>query len=376
MNSPVAFTLSTEDSAFAGLRDALRGALKRVTWRAVAATLVIAVALEAWSVASATGWGHFGGPNARDAESLLSATVTNLTMAFCIMFTTFVADELAARGAKRLPAYSWAVVIGSAAGALTQWAIYQWLPIRARNDIPAFEFFEFLIWGSIIVFIYVSRRSAMLASARMNAAQVQRAEAQRRTLESRLQALQARVEPQFLFGTLARVRELYEDDPAKGSRMLGDLIIYLRAALPHLRESNSTLGQEMDLVNAYFNIMRVNLGERLEIDVSDAARATSMPPMLLLPLIDHVLEHRLAALADSGTIRIAARIAAGRLRVEIADSGQGFAAEATSNDLSVIEDRLHALYGDDGTLAFGAAGSHGTQAALEFPRGSADGDRR
>src|SRR5206468_7152836 len=104
---------------------------------------------------------------------------------------------------------------------------------------------------------------ALLATARLNAAQVQRAETQRRTLESRLQVLQARVEPQFLFNTLAQVRELYESDPAKGGEMLGNLIVYLRAALPHLRESTSTLGQEMDLVTAYLNIMRVRLGERL-----------------------------------------------------------------------------------------------------------------
>ncbi len=376
MNSPVAFAISTEDSAFAGLRDALRGAMKRVTWRAVGATLAIAVALEAWSVAETATFVIEDDPRA--VEAFLSATIINLTMAFSIMFATLVADERVARGARRLPAYAWAVVIGSAIGAFTQWEIYRWLHIRPRNDIPAFEFFEFLIWGSIIVFIYVNRRNALLASARMSAAQVQRAEAQRRTLESRLQALQARVEPQFLFGTLARVRELYEDDPSRGSRMLGDLIVYLRAALPHLRDSTSTLGQEMDLVSAYFNIMRVNLDEHLDlrIDASEAVRATCMPPMLLLPLIDHVLLHRLDALPGSGTIRIAAYGVAGKLRINIAESGQGFAPEAVSGDLQIIKDRLHALYGDDGTLAFQPTGRHGTQAVMEIPYAPASGNYR
>ncbi len=88
--------------------------------------------------------------------------------------------------------------------------------------------FECLIWGSIIVWIYVNRRDALRAAARLNSAQVQRTETQRRTLESRLQALQARVEPQFLFSSLTQVHDLYESDPAKGRQVLGDLIAYLR----------------------------------------------------------------------------------------------------------------------------------------------------
>ena len=121
----------------------------------------------------------------------------------------------------------------------------------ARPDIaitqPAAMFFEFLIWGSIVVFIYVKRRNSLRADKRMHSARAQRAEAQRRTLESRLQALQARVEPQFLFNTLAEVRDLYDVDPALGGRMLGDLIAYLRAALPHFRESSSTVSRELEL---------------------------------------------------------------------------------------------------------------------------------
>jgi signal transduction histidine kinase len=353
----------------------------------VGATLAVAVALEAWSVMDyVVGEGD---PKLPVAEAYLSTTIINLLMAFSIMFTTLVADERFARGAKRVPAYAWAVVIGSAAAALAQWEVHQWLQLRTRWEVPGYAyevivmqpavvFFEYLIWGSIIVFIYVNRRSALRTTARMNAAQVARADAQRRTLESRLQALQARVEPQFLFATLAQVRALYEGDPAKGGQMLGDLIVYLRAALPHVRESTSTLGQELDLVGAYFNIMRVQLGRHLalHVDVPDETRAARMPSMVLLPLIAHVLTHGLAPLAGSGMVRISARGAAGRLRVEIADSGQGFAAGAQADDLHEIRDRLRALYGSEGTLAFEPSGSDGTRAVMVISNESADGDHR
>jgi hypothetical protein len=363
----------------------LQGAVDHVTWRIAGGTLAIAIVPAAWSV--------FGDsrrePNLPAVDAYLSATIINVLVAFSIMFATLVADERVARGAQRLPAYTWAVVVGSAVAAFAQWNVRHWLQVRTSFDLPgiahdvtvmqpAFVFFEYLIWGSIIVFIYVNRRSAFFATARMNAAQVQRAETRRRTLESRLQALQARVEPQFLLNTMAQVRELYESDTAKGGQMLGDLIVYLRAALPHLRESTSTLGQEVDLVSAYINIMRANPGEHFafHVDVPDAVRAARMPPLVLLPLIDHVLAHGFAPLAASGLIGITARIAAGKLRVEVADSGQGFASGTEDNDLHDIQDRLRALYGSEGALAFEPTDRRGTRAVMEIPHESADGHRR
>jgi len=387
MSSPVTPAVATKTSAAADLRDTFLGAAEHLTWRVVGATLAIAVALEAWLVVDVVfGWSGQE-PRLPAAEAFLSRTIVNLLMAFCIMFTTLVADERAARGARRLPAYAWGVVVGSAVAALAQWEVHQWLHLRTHMDVPgiphevavmqpAFAFFEYLIWGSIIVFIYVNRRAALLATARMNAAQVQRADAQRRTLESRLQALQARVEPQFLFNTLARVRELYESDPAKGSQMLGDLIVYLRAALPRLRNSTSTVEREAELAGAYLNIMRGHLRDRLAVDigVAQSARSACMPPMILLPLLDHALLHGAASSATGGTIRLAANVSAAMLRVEITDSGAGFAAWDSRRDPRDLQDRLHVLYGDRARLAFEAEGALGSRAVLDIPYESADGD--
>ena len=379
MNSPAAIGTSTKPSAAAGFEDLLRGAVKHVTWRAAGTTLAIAIALQLWSIISAYQVAFFAvNRRGQTADFYVSEFIVNLVMAFCILFATLVADEWAARGAKRLPAYASAVVIGSAIGAVVLLGIEQWLPLTSHNNTPAYALFEYLIWGGIIVFIYVNRRSALLASTRMNAAQVHLALAQRSTLESRLQALQARVEPQFLFSTLARVRELYESDPARGSRVLSDLIVYLRAALPHLRQSTSTLGQEIDLAQAYVSIMRADADEHLDlhVDVTGTARAANMPSMLLLPLIELVLTRRLAAGTGQGAIGVSARTEAEKLRVEIADSGQAFAPEGQGADLEVIRDRLHALYGDDGALTFETSGSRGTRVLLEIPLGGTDGHRR
>lgn len=369
-----------------GLLAAVQAAVRHVSWRVVGTTFAITIALDAWLVFDIV---YQIGTKPPGAEGYISGAIINLLMAFCIMFMTLVADELVAHGAKRLPAYAWAVVIGSAAAVLAQWEVHQWLHLRSWNEVPGIPhelaitqpvavFFEYLIWGSIIVFIYVSRRTALLASLRLNAARVQRTDAQRRTLESRLQALQARVEPQFLFNTLSQVRALYDSDPAKGAGMLGDLIVYLRAILPHLREPTSTLGQEVDLASAYLKIMRARLGERLafDIDVPQSTHSANMPPMILLPLLDCVLFHGFVSSSTDGAIHIAAQTVAGKLRLEIVASVSGFSAGYPGSDLRDVQDRLHGLYGDAGSLAFAPAGGDGMQAVIEIPYESADDSHR
>jgi len=230
---------------------ALRGAIARLRWRAVATAFMIALAVNTWSTLELVFPAHRS-----FSQGLVSNAIINLAMAFCIMFTTLVADQRVASGAGRFATYGWSVAAGAAIGALVQWQLHQWLGVPYSDDVPGvpheqlvmrpvYVFFEYLIWGSIIVFIYVNRRNALFAAAELNAARVRRTEAQRRTLESRLKALQARVEPQFLFDALAKVRDLYEDDPGRGSAVLGNLIVYLRSALPQLRESTSTLGHEI-----------------------------------------------------------------------------------------------------------------------------------
>jgi hypothetical protein len=391
MNSPATLTASAALRTTGGYAGALHAASRRVTWRVVAATLAIAAALEVWSVYEFVfdSLGPSLGTQIPAVRFYISAAIINLLMAFAIMFTTFVADEMVARGAKRLLAYAWAVITGSAVAALAQWELHQWLHLPTRYDgpgvphevtimQPAGVFFEYLIWGSIAVFIYVNRRTSLMAMARMNAAQVEQARTRRRTLESRLQALQARVEPQFLFNTLAQVRNLYECDSTKGARMLDELIVYLRAALPHLRETTSTLGREMELASAYLGIMRMHLGERLafDADIAPTALAARLPSMMVLPLIDHVLACGLARSAAGGTIRIAARTNRGRLQIEITARGNDMTPGNAVGVLHDIHDRLSALYGDRAALRVAPLSDNGSKVIMEIPHESADGDHR
>src|SRR6202521_5115033 len=123
-------------------------------------------------------------------------------------------------------------------------------------------------------------------------------------MEARLMLLQAQDEPHFLYNTLANVQALIEVDPPKAAQMIEHLIHYLRAALPQMRETGSTLGRELDLACAYLSIMKIRMGERLnfEVDVADALRALSFPPMMLASVVENAVQHGLCRSAQGGQV--------------------------------------------------------------------------
>lgn len=291
-----------------------------------------------------------------------------------------VGDEAVARGARRWSTYLLATLTACLAAT---WIQYEALIALGWDDMghagrywvqPLGVFSSHWLYCTIACVVYVNRRTAHIAARRLHDAEVARANSRRRTLESRLQAMQARVEPQFLFNTLAQVRELYVRDPELASRMLEDLIAYLRAALPHLRESSSTLGQEVALARAYLDIMRIRLGEKLkfEIDLPEAVTGARMPPMMLLPLIDHALVYGLQPGRPDGDIHIATHVRDDRIALAITDSGAAFLPDAPADDLKDIARRLHALYGDNARFELERIVEGGTRATLEIPYEVAD----
>ncbi|HEX7328970.1 MAG TPA: histidine kinase [Casimicrobiaceae bacterium] len=181
--------------------------------------------------------------------------------------------------------------------------------------------------------------------------------------------MQARVEPQFLFNTLLQVERLYELDARLAAQMMDELIAYLRAAMPRMRDTSSTVAQEIELVRAYLAIVRLRLGERLAVHVEVPAEAAPMrmPPMMLLPLIDHAVVRGLEPLTAGGTISVRAVVDAGRLRLTIADSGVGLVPASDGGGIAAIRERLDALYRGDATLDLRRRSGDPTLAVLDLP---------
>jgi hypothetical protein len=216
---------------------------------------------------------------------------------------------------------------------------------------------------------YMYARDARQRADVLRNVQLERAKLSRGTYESKLQAMQARVEPQFLFDTLGDIERLYETDASLAERMLDDLIAFLRAALPSLRESSSTLAMELALSRAWLNIMQIRRGGRLSfaIAIAESAQDARMPPMVLLPLIHHAIQSDIVCSRTDSSLAVEAVVADGRLRVTLADAGPAFAVEIDSDLATRIRRRLHTLYGAHASVAFRNSESGGTQAIVEIP---------
>jgi len=169
------------------------------------------------------------------------------------------------------------------------------------------------------------------------------------------------------------VQYLTETDPPQASRLLGHLLGYLRAAVPQLRSSSTTLGKELEMVEAYLNILRMRMGPRLafSIDVPEALRGQPFPPVLLISVVENAVEHGLEAQAEGGSVRIEAVRAGERLKVTVPDTGRGLGAgparPGQGVGLANVRERIGALYGPRGSFALEDVAPKGARATIVIP---------
>ena len=268
-----------------------------------------------------------------------------------------------------------AVAIGAVLGVLLVILVknYSWAHVVERRGNFMFNVVVSFFNGVFISLFFYVKLSAARARATLARAEAERHLLSKQAVEAELKLMQAQVEPHFLFNTLASVQFLTETDPPAAHRLLGHLIAYLRAALPQLRASSTTLGQEVELAEAYLNILHTRIGARLafSLDVPAALRGHAFPPNLLISLVENAIKHGIEPAADGGTIEVRARQVAERLIVEVSDTGRGIIeAEARPGGgvgLANVRERLAALYGPRARFTLSPVEPRGTRATLEIP---------
>ena len=233
----------------------------------------------------------------------------------------------------------------------------------------------FLLISVIIKITYKGKVQAEAKAAQ--ATEVAESESlKRQVVEARMAAMQAQVEPHFLFNTLASIDHLIETDPARASIMQKNLIAMLRASMPSMREANAQatrdLGKELAMIRPYLEILKVRMEERLQTDVrvSDGLLSAEFPPMMLQSLVENAIKHGLEPKAEGGTLTVSAEIVHGKLAVTVADTGLGFGKADTAGTgigLSNIRERLALLYGGKASLNIAVTKGGGTSVTITIP---------
>jgi LytS/YehU family sensor histidine kinase len=193
----------------------------------------------------------------------------------------------------------------------------------------------------------------------------------RRTAEIRLQAMQARIDPRFLFDTLAAVERIHDIDAAAGDRLLDNLIKYLRAVMPDLVAARSTVGKEVALARVWLDVRDAIVGATSvhAIEATGDVGGRSFPAMTMTPLVEAVLSEAPA----SATLTMRAQSEGALTTVHI-DCPSPCGAEPPS--VQALRARLTELYGQQVRLAFTCDAIRGRQATVEVDLAKSDSDHR
>jgi sensor histidine kinase YesM len=200
--------------------------------------------------------------------------------------------------------------------------------------------------------------------------------------DARLSALQAKMNPHFLFNALNTVASLARSNPAAAEQTVLNLSQVLRTTLERSQEPRTTLRSELELVRSYLGVEAERFGSRLRVvyDVADGVEGLSVPSFSLQPLVENSLKHGLGPRRDGGTVRIFACVDASRLQLGVDDDGEGFGARhVEGTGLGNLRARLEAMYGDTASLQIRQHGP-GARVTISLPaqvkeRGDARADR-
>lgn len=235
-------------------------------------------------------------------------------------------------------------------------------PIRAGLVVAGIGIY--MLW-----FLYIEEKLCSY-EASLQLEKINKLSNEKKLLESRLRLLKAQVEPHFLFNTLTSIVSLDDSDPQKAKAMQTNFMDYLDETLNKIRSDNTTVAQEVKLLQSYLDIFKIRMGKRLsyEIDVAPYLDNITFPSMLIQPIVENAIKHGLEPKLSGGTITISAEIEGRRLIWHVADTGVGI---SNKSDLGIglgnVMDRLDSLYGSDAELTIEEHEPSGTKVTIEVP---------
>jgi hypothetical protein len=197
------------------------------------------------------------------------------------------------------------------------------------------------------------------------------------TARAQMRALQAQINPHFLFNTLNVLANLIHTNPEKAERVTEQLAEIFRYALESTRTEWVKLDDELRFLEAYLEIEKARFEERLafRFDVAPAARSLLLPPMILQPLVENAVKHGIGPKITGGEVRLIARVEQSRLLIAVEDTGVGRLNGSLNRrergagiGLANVRERLKHLYGDETVLQLEDLSDGGTRALLELPQ--------
>jgi signal transduction histidine kinase len=245
--------------------------------------------------------------------------------------------------------------------------INRWL--FTKQQLLSSFFISFIV--SLVIGTIWRRRADELAGQIDLARERERAEAaERAAVEASLRALQAQIEPHFLFNTLANVTSLIHSRPDDAKRMLEEFISYLRASLATTREAQTSLQQEFQMMQSFLAVLKVRMGNRLatSVDLPPDLQGFHIPPMLIQPLVENAIKHGLEPKVEGGEVALKAVRDGDSIKIMVEDTGLGFQGAASKGiGLQNVRERLDKLFPGRAHLSIEENQPCGTRMVITLP---------
>ncbi|HXB92691.1 MAG TPA: histidine kinase [Puia sp.] len=230
------------------------------------------------------------------------------------------------------------------------------IPPEHRTDTITYTFLVSLLFSGIVSAIYINISYASLAEKRLRfERQLEISRLNEQKTKAELEALQAKVNPHFLYNTLNSIAELSLHQGAKARQMTIALAELFRYSLNKKNETMIAVEEEVEMVENYLMIEKIRFEDRLDvsIEVDEAARRLQLPKFILQPLVENAVKHGLREPDKKGIIRVVIKSNKGKIDVIIYDNGSPFPEDIQIGyGLKSVMDKLTLFYPGEHTIYF------------------------
>lgn len=223
-------------------------------------------------------------------------------------------------------------------------------------------------WGVLYYRRYQQRSREVLKF------ELRASELQSQLVSARLNALKMQLQPHFLFNTLNAIAVLVRQKKGKDAeQMLGHLSDLLRGVLQDVDAQEVSLRRELEYLQLYLAIEQVRFPDRLQVEVlaDPATRETSVPQLILQPIVENAIRHGIGRSSSAGRILISASKINGTLELRVQDDGPGLSRSDSPEDegigLANTRARLQQLYGQDARLEIENCDRGGVVVTIHIP---------
>jgi two-component system, LytTR family, sensor kinase len=254
-------------------------------------------------------------------------------------------------------------------GSFTASRLGWFIPLRSFGEGQALYWFT--VGVGCLIRNLISLREKERLAARLS---LEKLELENSLHRAELDTLRARLNPHFLFNCLQGISTLSQRDPKMAGQMLTRLGDLLRVAVKRNAEAESTLKDEISLVDTYVSIETMRFRDRLKVifDVAEETEAALVPTFLLQPLVENAITHGLRNEQKAGLIRIESQLESGKLVLKVADNGTGISKDQLAElevgiGLGSTCERLARMYPDEHTFSIHRLPEGGTEIRISLP---------